>query len=94
MKAALGVDGLADEQRRSRSEHDFWNEPPAYGADSLPPDPLLEPLRPRPSRQRSILAKSLFAAVLTSMLALLGYALSLELGLRGAAPSSIPAGNP
>jgi hypothetical protein len=80
MKSALTM----DEQPRFTSEQEFWTSPPSYPVDSLPPSAVPESERRTPSQRRLLLAKLLFATILSGVVVLLGYAVSLRLGISSA----------
>jgi hypothetical protein len=63
------------EQADHQPENEFWDSAPRYSTTSVrpPPEPSLPPPPRRPSTSRKILARGLFATLLLSALALLGY---------------------
>ena len=73
-----------DEQPRFTSEQEFWTSPPSYPAESLPPPALPESELRTPSQRRLLVAKLLFVTVLSGVVVLLGYAMSLKLGISSA----------
>lgn len=62
----------------THAEHEFWNSAPKY---SEPPRYSVKPMRPRPSRLRVAMARTLFAVLFSGILALLIYEGSRRYGI-------------
>jgi hypothetical protein len=71
-------------------ESEFWDSQPRYSTTSVRPASELSLLPPprRPSASRKILARGLFATLLLSALALLGYEASRAYSIRQASATS------